>query len=175
LGRPVPPFGLSIITMFYSLTLMAAERQELSDMVGVGKFIVVIATPTILLGRLNVAAMDVSAGEAGWKPHHFGWILLVTYPFVAAYPSREGSREHLHRRWCRRRTCIHRFGFCGGCGGPVAGDLDSEAWVPAAARLGVLVCFSCSPLPRLSPIRPWRLQHSSRLATFCAAPKVSRQ
>ena len=76
------PFGLSIITMFFSLTLMAAGRHELAGMVGVGRFVVVLATPTILLGRLTVAAMDGSAGAA-FRPHRLGWVLLVAYVAVA--------------------------------------------------------------------------------------------
>jgi len=79
------PFGLSIITMFYALTLMAVERPELAGMVGVGKFLVVVATPTILLGRLNIAAIDIAADHGRWKPHQLGWVLLILYPIVAAF------------------------------------------------------------------------------------------
>lgn len=77
------PFGLSIITLFYSLTLMATERPELAGMVGVGKFIVIAAAPLIVIGRLNIAAMDACGRRPGWQPYHFGWILVVALPALA--------------------------------------------------------------------------------------------
>nr|BFE50136.1 hypothetical protein GCM10017745_35630 [Saccharothrix mutabilis subsp. capreolus] len=71
------PFGLAIITMFYSLTQMAAARG-LYDLARTGRFLVVFIGPVVVFSRLNNGVFVVSRGTSSpWPPYRTGWVLLV--------------------------------------------------------------------------------------------------
>ena len=57
------PFGLSSITLFYTLTLMALEHPELHATVQIGRVFVLIVAPAIVIARMNGGALDLKAGR----------------------------------------------------------------------------------------------------------------
>jgi hypothetical protein len=72
------PFGLSSITLFYTLTLMALEHPELHATVQIGRIFVVVVAPAIVLSRMNGGALDLKAGRASRiLPGHLGLILVT--------------------------------------------------------------------------------------------------
>jgi hypothetical protein len=58
------PFGLSSITLFYTLTLMALERPQLHETVQIGRIFVLIVGPAIVVARMNGGARMLKAGRA---------------------------------------------------------------------------------------------------------------
>jgi hypothetical protein len=71
------PFGLSSITLFYTLTLMALEKPALHATVEIGRVFVLAVGPAIVLARMNGGALDLKAGRTSRiLPKHLGLILV---------------------------------------------------------------------------------------------------
>jgi hypothetical protein len=58
------PFGLSSITLFYTLTLMALEHHELKATVQIGRIFVLVVGPAIVMARMNGGALMLKAGRS---------------------------------------------------------------------------------------------------------------
>lgn len=94
------PFGLSSITLFYTLTLMALEHQELHATVRIGRVFVLVVAPAIVIARMNGGALDLKAGRTSRiLPRHLGSILatLLAVEGIAllVWPNMTHSLRHL--------------------------------------------------------------------------------
>lgn len=71
------PVGLSIATMFYAVALMAKGRPELAPAVELGKVLVSVVVPTVVILRLSVTARYLSPDRARSLPSGLGFALAA--------------------------------------------------------------------------------------------------
>jgi hypothetical protein len=94
------PFGLSSVTLFYTLTLMAMEKPQLHATAQIGRVFVLIIGPAIVMARMNGGARSLKDGRRGrFMPRRLGLLLvclLVAVGLVVViWPGTVGSlRDH---------------------------------------------------------------------------------
>jgi hypothetical protein len=90
------PFGLSSVTLFYTLTLMATARPQLHATVEIGRVFVLLIGPAIVMARLNGGARSLKDGRASrFLPRRLGLtlvcLLVAAGLFVLIWPSAVSS------------------------------------------------------------------------------------
>jgi hypothetical protein len=99
------PFGLAVITMFETLTLLALSRAGLSSSVTIGRTLVLVVGPAFLLARLMIASRYVSPVSQTSRLAYVAGCLLVaalvitglfTMLFASTTPWRQYSAWAAH-------------------------------------------------------------------------------
>ncbi|MEU5725022.1 hypothetical protein ABZ783_24795 [Micromonospora sp. NPDC047738] len=94
------PFGLSVLTLFFALTLMATER-DFNEMIRLGRVLVVIVGPAIVHLRLmNALSVLETKATAQPSPYQLGIALVVALLMVSsvAYLTTKTNRDDQHRQ-----------------------------------------------------------------------------
>ncbi|WP_328534767.1 hypothetical protein OG836_13415 [Micromonospora zamorensis] len=77
------PFGLAIVNLVYTLTLVATDRPALTATVNIGRLLVVVFGPVIVMSRLVVAAQKVPIHPGqGQLSLRLGWSLTAAQLLV---------------------------------------------------------------------------------------------